>query len=435
MPAPPGKARQHLGAGAWPKFIFYGSEVDALAPPDSVMAMHGDAECRFCICEGGALGVFSENGCVKAAGADEPGPVLPRSDEREPSTDFRAAEAVFGDEARMLGSLRTAAAQAGPGGLVEFYVGCSPMMLASDAAAFAEQVGRETGASVWLDKYCTLGKHSSPKAALRAEFMARKFRAAGRRPDRDANLVYYGSCPPELPRLLGERGIKAGEPGEAFYTETRRARLQVLSAPDGVLSAAYDKAGLEWTLPPAPYGFAGASAWISAVAKALGRRNVKADPSAEQAAAARELRKKASGLAAGFVLPAGDVDRLAGGSAFKRVPVPRVLAEGGWALRFFVLTGGTPDRKAAAAIKAALPAGAACEIGFFSDPAALPRLLRADKALRLVYSDVRADGRVAAAGRTPFSAGIFEPGYDGALETWRRLLELGEWDFNERYLP
>ena len=33
----------------------------------------------------------------------------------------------------------------------------------------------------------------------------------------------------------------------------------------------------------------------------------------------------------------------------------------------------------------------------------------------------------------PFSAALFEPGYAGALETWRRLLELCEWDFNERY--
>ena len=61
-------------------------------------------------------------------------------------------------------------------------------------------------------------------------------------------------------------------------------------------------------------------------------------------------------------------------------------------------------------------------------------LLRADKALRLVYSDIRRDPRVVSAGKTPFSAALFQPGYAGALETWRHLLELCEWDFNERYL-
>ncbi|GAF76725.1 unnamed protein product, partial [marine sediment metagenome] len=57
-----------------------------------------------------------------------------------------------------------------------------------------------------------------------------------------------------------------------------------------------------------------------------------------------------------------------------------------------------------------------------------------DRALRLVYSDLRNDSRVASAGKNPFSARLFEPGYAGALETWRRLLELCDWDFNERYL-
>ena len=69
----------------------------------------------------------------------------------------------------------------------------------------------------------------------------------------------------------------------------------------------------------------------------------------------------------------------------------------------------------------------------FGDPAELPRLLRADRAVRLVYSDMRGDPRAAAAGKVPFSAALFEPGYEGALESWRRLLELCDWDFNERY--
>ena len=43
-------------------------------------------------------------------------------------------------------------------------------------------------------------------------------------------------------------------------------------------------------------------------------------------------------------------------------------------------------------------------------------------------------GRVAAAGKNSFSAGLLEPGYGGAVESWRRLLELCDWDFNEQYL-
>ncbi|MDT8285917.1 MAG: AAA family ATPase [Elusimicrobiales bacterium] len=435
IPGAPAGARQHLGFGRWPRFIFAGSEVDSLAPPDSVMAMHGDNECRFCICEGGALGAFSENACVRPGGADMPGPVLPRSDEREPSTDLRAAEAIFGDDDKMLSAMRAAAAQAGPGGLAEFYVGCSPLLLASDAEAVARRVREETGVSLSLERYCSLGKYSPEKAARRAGFMAGKFRRASRKPARDVNLVYYGECPPALRALLNDRGISAEEPGEDFYAGSAAAGLQVLSAPDPVLQSALDQAGLRWLLPPAPYGLAGTSAWLAAIAAALGRGEADTAPSGEQLAEAARLRRLSAGKAAAFVLPAGETGRLAGGAAFKRVPVPAVLSEGGFVPRFFVLAASEGERRAAAAgLKAALPGLRFAPPVLFSSPAGLRRLLRADRAVRLVYSDVRSDGRVAAAGKTPFSAGIFEPGFDGALETWRRLLELCDWDFNERYI-
>jgi len=430
--APAGE-RHHLGFGRWPRFIFAGSEVDALAPPDSVMAMHGDDECRFCICEGGALGAFSENACVRPGGADMPGPVLPRSDEREPSTGLRSIEAVMGDDDKMLAAMRAAAAQAGPGGLAEFYVGCSPLLLASDAGAAARRVRAETGVEVSLERYCSLGRHSPEKAERRAAFMADKLRRAARSPSRDVNLVYYGECPPGLRALLNDRGISAEEPGEDFYAGSAAARLQVLSAPDPVLQNALDRAGLRWLLPPAPYGLAGTSAWLEAIAGALGRRGFDAAPPPATLAVHARLRRRAAGVSAAFVLPAGDAALLSGGGAFRRVPVPAVLAEGGFGLRFFVLARPADGRKAAAGLKAALPGFRFPAPVFFSSPQGLARPLKADRSVRLVYSDVRSDGRVTAAGKTPFSSGIFEPGFDGAAETLRRLLELCDWDFNERY--
>ena len=41
--------------------------------------------------------------------------------------------------------MTTAAAAAGRGGLVEFYVGCSPMLLASDVSFFSDKVARHPG--------------------------------------------------------------------------------------------------------------------------------------------------------------------------------------------------------------------------------------------------------------------------------------------------
>ena len=73
-------------------------------------------------------------------------------------------------------------------------------------------------------------------------------------------------------------------------------------------------------------------------------------------------------------------------------------------------------------------------ISFFSTPEALNKLLVSDRKLRLIFSDVTRDRRIISAGRNVLLASAFEPGYCGAVETTRRLLELCLCDFNEKYL-
>lgn len=455
----PSTMRQHLGFGQWQRFIFPGGGVDTRIPPDSIMMVHSDSECRFCVCDGGALGMFSENACLRSSSKQLRGPLLPRDDERILSTDFQAGDAVFGDEDKMLESMRKAADQAGRGGLVEFYVGCSPMMLASDAGAFARRVEREKGVKVVLENYCALGKYSPAKVAVRVDFMADRLSRANGKKRRDVNLVYFGDSASALSGLLAERGISAEEPGEDFYGGVRSARLQVLSDPDTVLSAAFDKAGIKWLLPPAPYGFAGTDAWLAAIAGALGRKKTTIGPSAAQKADALKLRRRARSYAAGFVLAAEEISLLSGSTALKMVPV---LSEAGFKVRLFIMADSSQKNAAIiAGLKTLLPGwrvsaansppkgkpqrGVPSAVGkgseqagitvkFFKTPHALHALLRADRALRLVYSDIRSDPRVVSAGKNPFSAALFEPGYAGVLETWRCLLELCDWDFNEHYL-
>ena len=88
--------------------------------------------------------------------------------------------------------------------------------------------------------------------------------------------------------------------------------------------------------------------------------------------------------------------------------------------------------KAAAAALAARP-GVKPRLVFFDSPASLLKVLSGDRGLRLVYSDIPLDPRLAAAGKSAFSVAVCEPGYEGAVETLRRFAQLCEWDFNERY--
>lgn len=433
--APDTPRRPHMGFGQWQRFIFPGGLIEAFIPPGSVMVEHGDSECRFSQCEGGMFKMFSYGAGLTSRIAQNM-PFLPRRDPLIVNTDFNADDAIFGDEARTLQTLNAAADQAGPGGLVEFYTGCTPIMLAGDVTSLARRVEREKGVKIVLENFNSFYEHADAKASVRAAYMAHRLVSAAGKWTCDVNMVNFHGSENALRELLAEHGISTAKPGKDFYGDAASARLQVLFSPDTVLGPAFDKAGLKWILPPAPYGFAGTTSWMKAIAGALRGKNITAGPSAAQKARALELWRGARSFTAGFVLAPEEIRLLSGSTALKMVPALPVLAEAGFKVRLFVMAGdGTPAKIAPqiAALKASLP-GLRLSAKTFATPEELAGLLRSDRGLRLVYSDVRRDRRVVSAGKNPFSTALFEPGYDGALETWRRLLELCEWDFNERYL-
>jgi len=288
-----------------------------------------------------------------------------------------------------------------------------------------------------LEHYNSFHEHSPSKAAVRSAFMAHKLSGAAGKRTHDVYMWNFHGPVNALRELLEERGISMVKPGKDFYGDAASSRLQILSGPDTVLCPAFDKAGLKWILPPAPYGFAGTASWLKALAGALGRKNARTGPSDAQKALALELWRRARRFTAAFVLAPEEIGLLSGSTELKMFPVLPVLAEAGFKVRLLVMAGGgaSPAKIAPqfAALKASLP-GLRLSAETFSTPEELGKLLRSERGLRLVYSDIRRDSRVVSAGKSPFSAALFEPGYNGALETWRRLLELCEWDFNERYL-
>ena len=116
----------------------------------------------------------------------------------------------------------------------------------------------------------------------------------------------------------------------------------------------------------------------------------------------------------------------------------QAAAEAGFGFKLFVYIDDPRSRAAALAAAAALKRAfrpRELETRFFSSPRELDGLLAARNGPDLVYSDLRRDSRVLGAGRNAFSSALFEPGYEGALESARRLLELCEWKFSARYRP
>jgi nitrogenase iron protein NifH len=423
--------RPHMGFGQWDRFIFPRGSRDICTPPDAVLVEHGDSECRFSGCDGGTMSLFGRpagQGSSRGAGR---GPLLPKAVKNILQTDFCSADAAGGDEGKMAASLAAAASSAGRGGLVEFYVGCSPLLLASDVAAFAGKAAAEGGVKVLTQGYNSFNEYSPEKAAARSAHLARRFAARAGKPAWDVNLAGHGACRAGLSDLLASAGLTAVPAGEGFYAASASSRLQVLAQPDEVLEAALKAAGRPFIVPPAPYGFAGTTAWLKAVTAALRPGSNPPPPPAGPAAEYAALRRKAAAFEAGFVAAAADIASFLSPAAFAGVPVPAFLSEAGFALR--LLLPASEAGKAASALAGLRRALPGCRISSacFAGRGELRALLRVSKKMRLVYSDVSRDARVLAAGRTPFAAGIFEAGYEGAAETLRRLLELCEGGIDE----
>jgi len=421
----------HLGSGHWYRFLFPSGSSELALPPDLVVVEHGDAECRFCDSGGGPLGLFG--------GRPDGVPDLPKLRRNVFSTGLGRREALLGDEGLVKEALESAAAAAGPGGLVEFYSTCAPLLLAGDTEPAVRAAAARTGAVISRQDYNSYEEYSESRAAARSALILRGLksgRKAGAKPRFDVALYGYDErLTGPLRGLLAKAGAGAAAGTEDLYGPLLGARLQVLRRRDEALCPAMDKAGIPWIVPPAPFGFGGTRAWLKAVFGALGRRlPASAMPSREQAARLRSLRGQARKYRVGLVAPAEEIrnitsDRLAEGLG--------IAAEAGFGFELLVYLEGKDGRKAALGAAAAL--GRALETRglrtrFFSTPAELQRLLSRGGGPDLVYSDLRRDPRVLAAGRNPFSSLLFEPGYEGALESARRLLELCEWKFSARYL-
>ncbi|MDQ7772535.1 MAG: AAA family ATPase [Elusimicrobiales bacterium] len=425
-PAPPAHLPQSddiidspPGSGQWRGFLLGRSRRECAVPPGSVMVEHGDSDCLFSSCIGGRLNMF--RGEQAASG---PGPVFPKGEPGTANTGFSDGDAAGGDEDRILGAMTAAGRAAGPGALVEFYTGCSPMLLASDSAALAAEARRLTGAAVRLEPYNNFTAPAEEKVKARAAFMASRFKAAARRPKADVNIAGGGAAPAPLLRLLDRLGVSVVPAGADFYEAAASARLQVLERPDPALCPALDRAGLKWTVPPAPYGFAGTSAWAADILKGLGRPG-RAAPSPAEKKAAAALRAAAAGTGACFICEAEQVEGLLSGAAFGGPRLPAALEEAGFGVSVFVRgEGPLPPRSRERSWR----------VVRFSSDGELSGLLKKTGGLRLVYSDIEMDRRVLEAGKIPFSLSVLLPGYEGALETCRRLLRLARWDYHGTYL-
>jgi len=429
---------QHTGFGQWHRFVFSDNS-GVCVPPGTVIVEHGDIECRFSSCSSTLLNTFQKMGGLANDQAPSMAPFLPKEGSTVMNTDFGYGDAIRGDERKMAGRLAAVKTRGSAGGLLEFYNGCSPLLLSSDVNSFLEKASRDLGMEVLRDNFNNFEDATPEKVRARAALVVRRLAALRRtKPSCDLNLVNFASSKAlPLADLLAGRGLSAAPPERDFYGDIAASRLQVLAYPDPVLTTAFDELKIKWTAPPAPYGFAATEAWLRELFARLGRKAPRGGlgPSAAEAAGRSALKKRLSRFAAGFIASPDEIPTLEGTWAVSGVPMFSLLREAGMPVRLFAYARDRAARTLAVKEAGLLGkrTGARPRLLFFDSPAGLRRALSADRTMRIVYSDIPGDARLAEAGKNDFSAAMCEPGYEGTIETMRRLANLCEWEFNERY--
>lgn len=174
--------------------------------------------------------------------------------------------------------------------------------------------------------------------------------------------------------------------------------------------------------PPAPFGMQKTMEWFRAVADALATAGVSLSPAEEAYESARDewerLVGEARGLKVGIVVDRASMKMLSDPPRNYSMDLPALLAEMGLGVEYLMYSGG--DAKAAG------------DCAIFSTPDELKSLLETSEC-GCFYSDYYFDARLVEAGKSQFSRQFFEPGFQGAIRTARRILDSCRLPFFDRY--
>jgi len=375
-----------IGINNWHKFIFP-IENSTGAAPGTPMLELGDAECRFSGGAGGRLGFFAP----VSADENKTAPSLPTSGPCSGSTDFDLDDALSGSNAVYRDYLEKAADIAGPGGLVDVCIGCSPILLTPDFNAEAEDIAAEKKVGIAVEDHNNFYNGDPRRLAKHVPYAAKKLREAVEKEDKVYDVCLTGfSSAALIKETLAVRGIKAAVSSEDnFYQTAARARLQLTADRNSIYYSIFEKAGLEQICEAQPYGFVNTDMWLGKICSRLGKKFRGADE--EEKKEAEELKKKTEGLKITFITGEGDIDLIAGSARHSG----RMLAMSAWAgakIIFLIKQSGITKFRMPEEIRKLLEKHPP-ETKFFKDRAELGALLSREKS-RLVYSEVRGDARL-----------------------------------------
>ncbi|RLB59598.1 MAG: hypothetical protein DRI34_01350 [Deltaproteobacteria bacterium] len=188
--------------------------------------------------------------------------------------------------------------------------------------------------------------------------------------------------------------------------------------------------------PPGPYGVAGTTHWLEAIATAL-ELSVDVDKVVRKHLAPRrrlweQLQQQASTLTVGLVIRPVDIPFLEDPVWTAGIPLLPLLEELGFTITILMQTGASGGEGMRQRVLDLLSRPHACLLDSFDDLDSL-RLLLAASPARAFLSNFVFDWRLSEAGKNRFSFSHFHKGISGAIDTLQGLLAICRLEFFNRY--
>ncbi|MBI5537143.1 MAG: hypothetical protein HY898_30755 [Deltaproteobacteria bacterium] len=330
---------------------------------------------------------------------------------------------------------------------------CVPRLIGDDSVAVVQQARREHRNLPTINVEIRLDEADNQRAFWR-DLVRELSQSKARTPGKAVNLIGFGSprtrSLPELQELLSSMSVRTNACVVPTFDidEMRRFRdadLNLVFPAKHVREAfelAQPECGVVGAEAAAPFGLEGTRAWLLEVANLLAVEPP-GEPFFQQRMSSLRARwdalaRRAAGHRVGVVL----LDcHFREPDCMVRMGVPWLgcLDEMGFALEVMVVRthahAGSHERDfqhARQRLGEVLRSHSGLSVTKVDALDALGDLLRKGK-FELVYTEVAQDRRVTTAGKVPVSPFDFEMGFQGGLRTLRRLLNLAETPFFQRY--
>jgi hypothetical protein len=218
------------------------------------------------------------------------------------------------------------------------------------------------------------------------------------------------------------------------------ARTQVFipnMAYSEIFTSVFSSLPMKAVLPEAPYGLSRTWKWIESVATAAGRKKAfvsyRDEHEAEISRRMQPLVDEARSFRLAFVADASQVSKLANASSLWGIPMLPVIEEMGFGIDLLEYNPpGANIVNHIGSLRSTLSNPELLHVSYFDSQETLSRQLHEDE-FQAVYSDFFYDRRLTRAGKAQFSLNFFEKGFDGALRSARRLIEICRLPFYRRY--